>query len=117
MGSGGRKNQGGTPTGDAPVLPTMTAVDYGPLVAQSMKKRFGRQQTILAGAGPVSASATGGVSGFKTILGKPTTGTGTGAAPAAPTAAAVNDAAAIGGRVRPSIILSRRSRRRREERE
>jgi hypothetical protein len=115
MGSGGKKNSSTTSTGDAPVMPTMTAVDYGPLVGQAIKKRFGRQQTILSGAGPASASPMSGVSAFKTILGTAATSAGSGAN--APTSSAVNDASAIGGRIKPAIILSEYAKRRREARE
>ncbi len=38
-----------TGTSDAPLTPRYTSVDYGPLVAQAIKKRFGRSQTILGG--------------------------------------------------------------------
>ena len=66
MGAGGKKydsshaNTSTTATGEtAPLVPHMTSVNYGPLVAQAIKKRFGRNQTIL-GAGLGNKTLLGG---------------------------------------------------------
>jgi len=48
-----------TPEEMTPLIPHMTSVNYGPLVSQAIKKRFGRNQTIL-GAGLGNKTLLGG---------------------------------------------------------
>jgi len=49
-----------TPEETTPLIPHMTSVNYGPLVAQAIKKRFGRNQTILGAPSAAGRTLLGG---------------------------------------------------------